>query len=128
MMPKMPNEKIRFVFVINQNYPRLPGLTDTSMDAFGQNVEVAQFFIAAGYLCMCWSPYHMWYRHGLWGHGCWAPLCGRHGLILPVLAARQLLLSRLVPLHIWPVEVKWIQLFNLRFSYHIICYLRFSNL
>lgn len=34
----MPNEKIIFIFVINQNYPRLPGLTDTSMDAFGRTV------------------------------------------------------------------------------------------
>lgn len=54
--------------------------------------------------CVYPSPYHVLYRHGLWGHGRGAPLCGRHGLILPVLASRQLLLSRLVPLHLWPGE------------------------
>lgn len=44
----------------------------------------------------------MLYRHGLRGHGRGAPLRGRHGLILPVVASSQLLLSRLAPMHIWP--------------------------
>lgn len=61
-------------------------------------------------------PYHMWYRHGLWGHGCRAPLCCRHGLVLPVLATGQLLLSRLVPLHLWPVEEKQTELTVRTFS------------
>lgn len=52
------------------------------------------------------SSYHMLHRHRLWSHGSGAPLCGRHGLILPVLATGQLLLPRLVPLHLWPVEVQ----------------------
>lgn len=50
------------------------------------------------------SPYHMWHRHGLWGHGRRAPLCGWHGLILPVLTTSQLLLPRLAPLHLRPGE------------------------
>lgn len=53
-------------------------------------------------VCVFLSPHHMLYRHGLWGHGRGAPLRGRHGLILPVLASSQLLLSRLAPMHLWP--------------------------
>lgn len=54
--------------------------------------------------CEFLSPYHVLHRHGLRGHGRGAPLCGRHGLILPVLAPGQLLLSGLAPMHIWPGE------------------------
>lgn len=55
-------------------------------------------------LPLCVFPHHMLYRHGLWGHRRRAPLCGRHGLILPVLASGQLLLSGLAPVHLWPED------------------------
>lgn len=51
------------------------------------------------------SAHHVLQRHGLRGHGGGAPLRGGHGLVLPVLPSRQLLLSRLAPVHLRPESI-----------------------
>lgn len=51
------------------------------------------------------SAHHVLDRHWLRGHGGGAPLRGGHGLVLPVLASGQLLLSGLAPVHLRPEDV-----------------------
>lgn len=92
--------------VVKKQDHSFAGVSGTLLDPFRVNKWVAQSPHGrhSAPVCVFLPPHHMLYRHGLWGHRRRAPLCGRHGLILPVLASGQLLLSGLAPVHLWPED------------------------
>lgn len=91
----------KFIFK-HKNLVVIKTLLQTLWWIISQLIFWLYYHCSAFFPCKFLSPHHMLYWHGLRGHGRGAPLRGRHGLVLPVLASSQLLLSRLAPMHLWP--------------------------